>query len=80
MSYLFRTVDVTVTIDGESNDGAAGERDDVQLSIEDVTGSQADDSITGSDVANGLFGGSGEDDLRGGLGNDSLSGGADNDF
>src|SRR5262245_14186971 len=77
MSYLIRTTGVVVTIDGTADDGAAGERDDVQLSVENVTGSQTGDFISGSDSDNALFGGSGNDDLRGGLGNDSISGGND---
>jgi Ca2+-binding RTX toxin-like protein len=79
MSYQQRTTRVTVSIDGDSDDGANDERDDVQLSTENVVGSQADDLISGSDVTNALFGGDGRDDLRGGLGNDSLSGGNDGD-
>ncbi|MGH3482766.1 MAG: calcium-binding protein [Nocardioidaceae bacterium] len=79
MSYLQRTTSVTVSIDGDSDDGAAGERDDVQLSIEDVVGGQADDRLVGSDAVNGLFGGDGSDELVGSLGNDSLSGGNDDD-
>jgi Ca2+-binding RTX toxin-like protein len=79
VSYLQRTTSVTVSIDGDSDDGAAGERDDVQLSTEDVVGSQANDTISGSDAVNGLFGGDGDDQLTGGLGNDSLSGGSDDD-
>ena len=80
VSYQARTVSLTVTIDGASNDGAAGENDDVQLSTENVIGGQADDSITGSDLDNGLFGSDGDDTLRGGLGNDSLSGNSDDDL
>jgi Ca2+-binding RTX toxin-like protein len=79
MSYLQRTTSVTVSIDGESDDGATGERDDVQLSVEDVVGSQANDRLVGSDAVNGLFGGNGRDELVGALGNDSLSGGNDDD-
>jgi len=54
-------------------------KDDVLLSIENVTGSGFDDNITGSALANTLDGGVGEDILSGAGGNDSLLGGDGND-
>ncbi len=77
--YSARSVGVDVRIDGAPNDGQTGERDDVELSVEDVVGSPADDFIVGSEFGNALFGGNGDDDLRGSVGNDSISGGNDND-
>ncbi|HYJ70371.1 MAG TPA: calcium-binding protein [Nocardioidaceae bacterium] len=79
VSYQLRTASVNVSIDGDADDGATGEGDNVRLSVENVTGGAGNDAISGSDVDNGLFGGDGNDDLRGGLGNDSISGGNDSD-
>jgi CSLREA domain-containing protein len=42
--------------------------------IEDVTGSDFDDTITGDFLANALFGGEGKDELDGGDGKDTLKG------
>lgn len=62
---------------------------DVYVSIENVGGSQFDDTIIGNEVANmligndgddTLFGLGGSDTLRGGQGNDRLTGGAGNDL
>jgi Ca2+-binding RTX toxin-like protein len=77
--YSARSVGVDVRIDGAPNDGQAGERDDVERSVEDVVGTPADDFVIGSESDNALFGGNGDDDLRGSVGNDSISGGNDND-
>jgi Ca2+-binding RTX toxin-like protein len=47
-------------------------------SIEDVGGSQANDSITGSSGDNGLFGEAGNDTINGGDGDDLINGGQGN--
>jgi len=47
--------------------------------IENITGSNYNDTLTGNSAANALSGGSGNDDLSGGAGNDNLAGGAGND-
>jgi VCBS repeat-containing protein len=55
-------------------------------SIENLIGSEFDDSLTGDDNANVLYGGgntglgAGNDQMVGGLGNDTLYGGFDNDI
>ena len=79
VSYSARTVAVDVSIDTDADDGQAGERDKVLLSVEAVTGSQAGDRLIGSDVDNVLDGGNGPDDLRGSVGDDTLRGGSGND-
>ena len=56
-----------------------GSGNDTITNIEDVLGSDGDDTILGSDVANDLSGGSGNDTLIGGGGNDLLNGGTGND-
>ncbi|TSD84456.1 hypothetical protein FFK22_032535 [Mycobacterium sp. KBS0706] len=54
--------------------GAAG--GDTFVSIENVRGSNFNDTLTGNDGSNTLSGAAGDDNLRGSLGNDILSGGA----
>jgi len=81
-SYAGRATGVTVTLgggsdDGNSEDGAAGARDD--LETESVTGGDGADTLTGDAGNNGLNGGSGNDLLDGQGGADSLAGGNDVD-
>ncbi len=75
---------VSISLDGQANDGEAGEGDNVPPNVENVTGGAADDHITGSVGKNTLSGGAGNnsitglggaDTLVGGDGNDTLSGG-----
>ena len=47
--------------------------------VENITGSNFNDTISGNALANTLIGGSGNDTLSGGAGYDSLSGGVGND-
>ena len=68
---------VTITIGDGANDGVAGERDDVQATIENVNGGYGDDTITGDDKSNRLDGGGGVDTVYGGDGGDTLAGGSD---
>ena len=71
------TVTVTLASDQSTNSGAA--QDHVLTNIENVVGSNADDTITGDGMNNTLSGGTGNDVLHGGGGNDTLSGGAGGD-
>ena len=75
VSYVTRTADLTVTLDGVADDGESGEGDNVGVDIENVTGGLGDDTITGSAAANTLLGGPGDDVLDGAAGADLLSGG-----
>jgi Ca2+-binding RTX toxin-like protein len=78
-SYANHTAGVTVTINGNANDGVPGENDNVQTSVENVTGGEDNDTLTGSSGVNTLAGGNGADTLNG-LGNDDvLFGGGSND-
>ena len=52
---------------------------DTFISIENLTGSQGDDTLTGDSADNELRGGNGDDTLSGGDGDDTLYGGAGND-
>uniref|UniRef100_UPI0027B9BC9B calcium-binding protein n=1 Tax=Desulfobulbus sp. TaxID=895 RepID=UPI0027B9BC9B len=53
---------------------------DTFLSIENLYGTDFDDTLIGSDQDNTLIGYGGNDVLSGGLGNDTLTGGAGNDI
>jgi Ca2+-binding RTX toxin-like protein len=72
-TYLSRTTAVTVTLDGQANDGAAGERDNVQT--ENVKGGSGNDSLSGDSGPNRLSGTNGADDLSGSSGDDIMAGG-----
>jgi hypothetical protein len=73
---------VTVSLDGQPNDGAAGEDDDVQPDVEYVYGTAGDDHISApEDHETGVsfWGYGGNDTLLGGAGNDHLWGMAGDD-
>ena len=72
--YADRTLPVIVTIDGNRDDGEAGELDYVRTSVEDVVGGSAGDSLSGSVSGNSLWGGLGGDSLSGQGGADKLFG------
>jgi Ca2+-binding RTX toxin-like protein len=80
VTYAGYTAAVTVTIDGQANDGASGEGDNVVPGVEIVIGGQSGDTLTGDDLANWFYGGPGKDKLFGLGGNDMLDGqgGTDN--
>lgn len=79
VTYAGRTAGVTVTIDDQANDGAAGEHDNVYGDVENLTGGSGPDFLRGTDGNNTLLGGPGNDILYGGLGNDMLTGGTGSD-
>ena len=63
-----------------ANNTANGEEGrDALFNIENVVGSQSDDTLIGDDKVNELKGNSGDDILRGGLNDDTLFGGLDDD-
>ncbi len=71
---------VTVTLDGENNDGTGGgsEGDNV-VGTENVTGGSGDDKLVGNQRPNDLRGAGGADVIVGGGGNDPLDGGTGTD-
>jgi hypothetical protein len=71
---------VDVSLDLVANDGAAGERDNVGVDVEDVFAGDGDDKLVGSAGANTLDGGAGNDRITGGAGADTLFGGEGDDF
>ncbi|MGK9246196.1 M10 family metallopeptidase C-terminal domain-containing protein [Inquilinus limosus] len=78
VSYYTGTVGVTVDLStGRGTGGDA--QGDTLVSIENVSGSQANDTLTGNSGANTLQGWNGSDVLRGGAGKDTLTGGVGGD-
>lgn len=82
VDYGARTANLSITLDGTGNDGAAGELDNVKKDVEIVKGGSGNDTLDASaivltDVV--LMGGPGNDVLIGGGGNDDLCGGPGND-
>ena len=63
---------VTVTLDGLSGDGAAGEGDHVAADVENVNGTFGPDRLVGSEGPNRLDGGEGDDEIIGAGGDDVL--------
>lgn len=76
LDYFGRTVAISISLDGQANDGATGENDDFGDGFEIFVGGNVADSITGSEGNDQLFGGSGNDTIDGGDGNDKIVGGA----
>ena len=66
-------VTVSLAVSGAQNTGGAGS--DTLVGIENLTGSNFNDTLTGDGNANTLTGGAGNDTLTGGAGNDTLIGG-----
>ncbi len=79
LTYEGRSAPLTVTVGAGADDGEQGENDDVQDTVEDVTGGTGDDTLTGSAGDNTFNGGAGNDTLSGGDGSDTLYGDAGND-
>ncbi|MCV6604621.1 MAG: hypothetical protein OIF34_04905, partial [Porticoccaceae bacterium] len=79
--------DIGTAVTADLNDGSASYAapngnnvTDTLISIENLTGSNNDDSLTGDSGANTLDGGMGDDTLIGGGGADTLIGGAGDDI
>jgi Ca2+-binding RTX toxin-like protein len=78
LTYAQRIAPLTITEDGNSNDGQAGEADNVTAVEHIILGSKGD-KATGDGSANTLEGRNGNDSLSGGAGNDHLQGENGND-
>ena len=79
-------LNISVTLDDQANDGAAGEKADVRSDVEAVAATAGffmpaagNETLVGSAGANQLTGGTGNDTIDGGAGNDVLTGGAGDD-
>ena len=70
---------VSVVLNGRSVSGAPGERDAIRDDVENVIGTNFDDSLTGSDAPNVITGLNGNDTITGLGGIDSLFGDDGND-
>jgi Ca2+-binding RTX toxin-like protein len=88
-SYLGHPAAVTATLDGQQNDGVAGELDWIQIGVENLAGSSYGDSLTGNSSVNVIhgdacslfcFGSGGDDTILGGGSNDFLYGGDGDDY
>ena len=79
VDYSLRTNAVIVGIGTLSDDGEAGEGDNVWLDIETVLGGSGNDNIRGGELSNLLVGNGGNDTLFRNFGNDTLLGGEGND-
>ncbi len=91
MDYTGRLAALVVDLGGAATDGdatanaGAGELDDVQVDVENLTGGSGDDVLTGSTVSNVIKGGAGNDTINGGAAGtcaadaDSFEGGAGDD-
>jgi Ca2+-binding RTX toxin-like protein len=73
--YGRRTAALDVSLDGQSDDGESGEKDNVQADVENVIGGSNDDTLTGSAAPNRLEGHGGDDTIDGRAGDDALVGG-----
>ena len=80
-SYAGSTIGVEVNLGTGMGGGTGSDADGDRLDgIENLIGSDANDTLTGDGSSNKLDGGDGNDDLDGGAGNDDLDGGAGNDI
>jgi Ca2+-binding RTX toxin-like protein len=80
VNYGPRTVALSVTIgNGQADDGAAGEGDEI-VDADQVIGGSARDILVGSGANETLIGNGGSDSLNGGAGQDVLRGGSDGGF
>jgi hypothetical protein len=61
--YSYRTRAITVDLDSQADDGAAGEGDNVASDVESITGGSAADNLSGGPGANRLSGGGGMDTI-----------------
>jgi len=75
VSYINREIPVSVTVDGQPDDGSVGEGDNVASDIERITGGTAGDVIQGGPRNDLIEGGPGSDRLGGLDGADTLDGG-----
>lgn len=71
------TNDLNLSLDGVANDtnSVTGETDNLDTSIEHITGGAGDDTLVGSSAGNMLIGGTGNDSIAGSSGNDTMTGG-----
>ncbi|WP_085725524.1 calcium-binding protein [Pseudomonas sp. R37(2017)] len=74
-SYLYATSAVAVSLAVTTAQATGGSGADTLIAIENLAGSNYNDTLTGDAAANLLSGGAGNDTLNGGAGNDVFDGG-----
>jgi Ca2+-binding RTX toxin-like protein len=70
---------MTISLDGQANDGSPGEGDNVGSDFEQIDGTTSADVFTGSAGHDQFSGGQGDDEIHGGGGDDDLYGGSGDD-
>jgi len=80
VDYSHRNENMNISLDNGGNDGASGEADNVEDTVENVTTGNGNDSITGSASPNAINTNGGSDTIRGQSGNDTINGGAGSDW
>lgn len=78
-SFLYASAAVTVSLASASAQSTGGSGSDTLTNMENLEGSNYNDTLTGNTAANVLQGGLGNDTLNGAAGNDTLNGGAGTD-
>jgi hypothetical protein len=79
VDFSSRVQNLSITLDGLFNDGAAEEADNVGADIEAVIGGSGNDLISGTSLGNWIEGREGNDTIRAGDGNDTVFGGSGDD-
>ncbi len=64
VSYAQRTAAVAVSLDGQANDGEAGEGDNVLTDVEDIATGAGNDVVTADGAANTISTGAGDDTIN----------------
>ena len=70
---------MTIRLDGQANDGAPGEGDNIASDLETITGTNANDAFFGTEGRDNFSGNPGSDEIHGAGGDDELSGGSGDD-
>jgi Ca2+-binding RTX toxin-like protein len=79
VSYFAYGQPVTVSLSGNSGNGAPGENDFVAATFEAIRGGSKNDILTGNASNNAIFGDLGDDIIRTGAGNDTVDAGFGDD-
>ena len=79
LNYASSPTGVSVDLSSVGLQSGGYAENDTLVSIENLIGSDRDDTLTGNTAANVLTGGAGDDTLSGGAGRDMLTGGAGDD-
>ena len=70
---------MTISLDGQANDGTGAEGDNIAADFEQIDGTNGDDVFRGSAGGDKFLGGGGRDEIHGGDGGDDLSGAGGDD-